>query len=74
MGILIEFEDAATFDKYMGLKSYLNDLLGTPIDRWVTLRPLRTRWVIIARGTPYTESMRDESRLRMTSFDTMKSA
>jgi predicted nucleotidyltransferase len=30
VGILIEFKNAATFDKYMALKSYLNDCSRRP--------------------------------------------
>lgn len=30
--ILVEFAGAATFDRYMDLKIYLEDLLGMPID------------------------------------------
>jgi predicted nucleotidyltransferase len=30
--ILVEFEETPTFDHYMGLKFYLEDLLGT---RWI---------------------------------------
>jgi predicted nucleotidyltransferase len=30
LGILIEFKNAATFDKYMALKSYLNDCSRRP--------------------------------------------
>lgn len=30
--ILVEFDDVATFDRYMGLKIFLEDLLGAPID------------------------------------------
>ena len=30
--ILVEFEETPTFDHYMGLKFYLEDLLGTKVD------------------------------------------
>ena len=30
--ILVEFEETVTFDRYMGLKFYLEDLLGTKVD------------------------------------------
>ncbi|MEK7763013.1 MAG: nucleotidyltransferase family protein [Nitrospirota bacterium] len=30
--ILVEFQDAATFDRYMDLKAYLEALLGTAVD------------------------------------------
>jgi uncharacterized protein len=40
--ILVEFTDVATFDRYMGLKIYLEDLLGVPIDL-ATLRALKPR-------------------------------
>ena len=29
---LVEFEGAATYDRYMGLKLYLEDILGCPVD------------------------------------------
>ena len=40
--ILVEFVDVATFDRYMGLKIYLEDLLGVPIDL-ATRRALKPR-------------------------------
>jgi hypothetical protein len=40
--ILVEFAGAATFDRYMGLKIYLEDLLGSPIDL-ATPRALKPR-------------------------------
>jgi predicted nucleotidyltransferase len=40
--ILVEFTDVATFDRYMGLKIYLEDLLGVPIDL-ATTRALKPR-------------------------------
>ena len=30
--ILVEFEEAATFDRYMDLKAYLEKILGTSVD------------------------------------------
>ena len=30
--MLVEFEGAATFDRYMGLRFFLQDLLGAPVD------------------------------------------
>ncbi len=30
--VLVEFQDTATFDKYMDLKAYLESLLGTAVD------------------------------------------
>ena len=46
MDILAAFEGPATFDRYMGLKLELEDLLGRPVDLGTpqTLRPeLRAR-------------------------------
>lgn len=40
--ILVEFDGVATFDRYMGLKCYLEDLLATRVDL-TTLRALRPR-------------------------------
>lgn len=40
--VLVEFGAPATFDGYMGLKLYLEDLLGCPVDL-VTQRALRPR-------------------------------
>lgn len=40
--ILVEFAGVATFDRYMGLKIYLEDLLGAPIDL-ATPRALKPR-------------------------------
>lgn len=40
--ILVEFQDAATFDKYMDLKAYLEALLGTSVDL-VTEEALKPR-------------------------------
>lgn len=40
--ILVEFQDAATFDKYMDLKAYLESLLGTSVDL-VTEEALKPR-------------------------------
>lgn len=40
--VLVEFGGPPTFDQYMGLKLYLEDLLGTSVDV-VTPRSLRDR-------------------------------
>lgn len=40
--VLVEFESVATFDRYMGLKLYLEDLLETRVDL-VTARSLKPR-------------------------------
>ena len=40
--ILVEFQGAATFDKYMDLKAYLEALLGTSVDL-VTEEALKPR-------------------------------
>ena len=32
LDLLLEFEGAATYDRYMGLKLYLEDLLGSRVD------------------------------------------
>ena len=40
--VLVEFEGAPTFDRYMGLQAYLEDLLGTGIDL-VTPSAIRPR-------------------------------
>ncbi len=40
--VLVEFEPPATFDRYMGLKLYLEDLLGVRVDV-VTLHGLKPR-------------------------------
>ena len=40
--ILVEFPHPPTFDQYMGLKFYLEDLLGTNVDL-VTSRSLKKR-------------------------------
>ncbi len=39
--ILVEFEGRATFDRYMGLKFFLEDLLGRRVDlvTWKALKP-----------------------------------
>lgn len=39
--VLVEFEGAATFDKFMGLQVYLENLFGTGVDLTTTsaLRP-----------------------------------
>ncbi len=39
--VLVEFEDKTTFDRFMGLKFYLEDSLGVPIDL-VTRKALRS--------------------------------
>ena len=40
--ILVEFDGPPTFDRYMGLKIYLEDLLGVQVDL-VTPRALKPR-------------------------------
>ena len=40
--ILVEFEGTATFDRYMELEFFLEDLLGCPVDL-VTRKALRPR-------------------------------
>ncbi len=40
--VLVEFEGPATFDGYMELKFYLEDLLGKPVDL-VTPKALRSQ-------------------------------
>ncbi|MFZ2162437.1 MAG: nucleotidyltransferase family protein [Sideroxyarcus sp.] len=40
--VLVEFEGAPTFDRYMGLQAYLENLLGTGIDL-VTPSAIRPR-------------------------------
>ena len=40
--ILVEFDSPPSFDRYMGLKFYLEDLLGVRVDL-VTLRALKPR-------------------------------
>ena len=40
--VLVEFRGTATFDRYMGLKFFLEDLLGREVDL-VTHRSLRPR-------------------------------
>jgi len=44
LDLLVEFEGAATFDRYMGLKLYLEDLLESPVDL-VMRKALRPRMV-----------------------------
>ena len=44
LDLLVEFEGAATFDRYMGLKIYLEDLLGSRVDL-VMRKALRPRMV-----------------------------
>jgi hypothetical protein len=46
--VLVEFEGAATFDRYMGLRFFLQDLLGAPVD-------LVTRKALKPRLKPYVE-------------------
>lgn len=46
--ILVEFEGVATFDRYMGLRFFLEDLLGVPVD-------LVTRKALKPRLRPYVE-------------------
>ena len=46
--ILVEFEGRATFDRYMGLKFFLEDLLGRRAD-------LVTRKALKPRLRPYVE-------------------
>ncbi len=46
--ILVEFEGQATFDRYMGLKFFLEDLLGRRVD-------LVTRKALKPRMRPYVE-------------------
>ena len=41
---MVEFEGTATFDSYMGLKLYLEDLLGSRVDL-VMRKALRPRMV-----------------------------
>jgi predicted nucleotidyltransferase len=42
LDVLVEFEGPATFDGYMGLKLYLEDLLGSRVDL-VMKKALRSR-------------------------------
>jgi len=44
LDLLVEFEGTATFDGYMGLKLYLEDLLGSRVDL-VMRKVLRPRMV-----------------------------
>jgi predicted nucleotidyltransferase len=44
LDLLVEFEGRATFDNYMSLKLYLEDLLGSPVDL-VMRKALRPRMV-----------------------------
>jgi hypothetical protein len=46
--VLVEFEGSATFDGYFGLKDYLEQLLGRPVDL-VTEKGLKPR------ARPYVE-------------------
>lgn len=45
--MLVEFEGPATFDGYMGLKFYLEDLLGQSVDLVTSkaLRPQLRPWI-----------------------------
>lgn len=49
LDLLVEFEPPASFDRYMGLRIFLEDLLGCRVDL-VTTRGLK------ARAKPYVES------------------
>ena len=40
--MLVEFEGTATFDRYVGLRFFLEDLLGVPVDL-VTRKALKPR-------------------------------
>jgi Predicted nucleotidyltransferases len=42
LDVLVEFEGRATFDRYMGLKLFLEDLIGCRVDL-VTRKALRPR-------------------------------
>lgn len=42
LDFLVEFEGVATFDRYMDLKFFLEDLFGKPVDL-VTKRSLKTQ-------------------------------
>ena len=44
LDFLVEFEGAATFDRYMDLKFFLEDLFGCPVDL-VTKRSLKPQLV-----------------------------
>jgi predicted nucleotidyltransferase len=46
--VLVEFDGVATFDRYMGLRFFLEDLLGAPVD-------LVTRKALKPRLRPYVE-------------------
>lgn len=48
LDILVEFEDSATFDRYMELKFFLEELLGCRVD-------LVTRKALKPRLRPYVE-------------------
>lgn len=47
--LLVEFEGQATFDRYLGLKTFLEDLLKRPVD-------LTTRRALKPRLRPYVEA------------------
>lgn len=48
LDILVEFEGGSTFDQYMNLKFFLEELLGRPVD-------LVTRKALKPRLRPYVE-------------------
>lgn len=48
LDFLVEFEGPATFDQYMNLKFFLEELLGRPVD-------LATRKALKPRLKPYVE-------------------
>ena len=50
--ILIEFEGLVTFDRYMDLKFFLEDLFGKPVDL-VTKRSLKPQIVEFFLGVGY---------------------
>lgn len=51
LDFLVEFEGAATFDQYMGLKFFLEDLFETPVDLVLThtLKP-QIRQTVLAEA------------------------
>ena len=46
LDVLVEFSGPATFDRYMDLKFYLEDLLGIPVDL-VTRKALKPRLLAV---------------------------
>ncbi len=46
LDVLVEFSGPATFDRYMDLKFYLEDLLGIPVDL-VTRKALKPQLVAV---------------------------